>query len=47
MSSFAYKAVNANGKFIEGRVEAADTAAAALSIRSMGFTPVLIDASAR
>ena len=47
MGDFSYKAVNANGKFIEGRVEAADTAAAAFNIRSMGFTPVLIDESTR
>ena len=44
MGTFAYKAVSPQGKHFEGRIEAADAAAAAFSIKNMGLIPVSIDA---
>ena len=43
MGTFAYKAVSPQGKHFEGRIEAADAAAAAFSIKNMGLIPVSID----
>ncbi len=43
MGTFAYKAVNPQGKHFQGRVEAADVSAAAFSVRNMGLIPVSID----
>ncbi len=45
MGTFAYKAVNPQGKHFQGRVEAADVSAAAFSVRNMGLIPVSIDES--
>ena len=43
MGTFAYKAVNPQGKHFRGRVEAADVSAAAFSVRNMGLIPMSID----
>ena len=43
MAVFSYKAVNAEGKFAEGRVEAADSRAATFRLQNMGLIPVSID----
>jgi general secretion pathway protein F len=43
MGTFVYKAVNAQGKFAEGRLEAADTRAASFRLQSMGLIPVSIE----
>lgn len=43
MGAFVYKAVNAQGRFAEGRLEAADTRAAAFRLQSMGLIPVSIE----
>jgi general secretion pathway protein F len=43
MATFSYKAVNANGHFSEGHVEAADTRTAAYRLQSMGLIPVSIE----
>ena len=43
MGTFAYKAVNPQGKHFQGRVEAADVSAAAFSVKNMGLIPVSID----
>src|SRR5262245_43193000 len=43
MAVFSYKAVNAEGKFAEGRLEAADSRAATFRLQSMGLIPVSID----
>jgi general secretion pathway protein F len=42
MANFTYKAVNAQGRFAEGRLEASDTRAAAFRLQSMGLIPVSI-----
>ncbi|HLH30737.1 MAG TPA: type II secretion system F family protein [Terriglobia bacterium] len=41
--TFLYKAVNAQGKFSEGRLDAADKRAAVSQLESMGLIPVTID----
>src|SRR5215813_5187078 len=43
MAIFAYKAVNAQGKFAEGRLEAADSRAVTFRLQSMGLIPVTIE----
>jgi general secretion pathway protein F len=43
MSTFLYKAVNPQGKYTEGRLEAADPRAASFSIQNMGLIPVSIE----
>ena len=43
MATYTYKAVNAEGRFAEGRLEAADTRSAASRLQSMGLIPVSID----
>jgi type II secretory pathway component PulF len=43
MATYSYKAVNAEGKFSEGRLEAADTRTAASRLQSMGLVPVSIE----
>lgn len=47
MASFVYKAVNAQGRFAEGRLEASDTRAAAFRLQSMGLIPVSIEEPAK
>lgn len=47
MASFVYKAVNAQGRAAEGRIEASDTRAAAFRLQSMGLIPVSIEEPAR
>lgn len=47
MASFIYKAVNAQGRSTEGRLEAADTRAAAFRLQSMGLIPVSIEEPSR
>jgi len=42
MAVFSYKAINAEGKFAEGRLEAPDSRAATLRIEGMGLIPVSI-----
>src|SRR5207247_11001356 len=42
MALFSYKAVNPQGKFTEGRLEAADTRAATFHLQTMGLIPVSI-----
>jgi general secretion pathway protein F len=42
MATFNYKAVNAQGRFAQGRLDAADTRAATLQLQSMGLIPVSI-----
>lgn len=43
MATFAYKAVNTQGRFSEGRLEAADSQAAAFRLQNMGLIPVSIE----
>jgi general secretion pathway protein F len=43
MGTYNYKAVNAEGKFVEGRLEAADTRVAATRLQAQGLVPVSID----
>ena len=43
MSSFAYKAVNKEGKHFEGRIEATDAQAAAFSVQNMGLIPLAVE----
>src|SRR5215471_16973204 len=43
MPVFAYKAVNPQGKFAEGRLEAADSRAVTFRLQSMGLIPVAIE----
>ena len=43
MSSFAYKAVNKEGKQFEGRIEATDAQAAAFSVQNMGLIPLAVE----
>ncbi len=43
MATFVYKAVNNQGRFSEGRLEASDTRAAAVRIQDMGLIPVSIE----
>src|SRR5437899_1344334 len=43
MAIFSYKAVNAQGKFTEGRLEAADSRAATFHLQTMGLIPVSIE----
>jgi len=43
MAVFTYKAVNAQGKFAEGRLDAADSKAATFRLQSMGLIPVSIE----
>ena len=43
MATFVYKAVNGQGKFAEGRLEASDSRAAAFRLQNMGLIPVSIE----
>src|SRR6266480_7913990 len=43
MATFVYKAVNGQGKFAEGRLEAADSRAAAFRLQDMGLIPMSIE----
>ena len=43
MATFVYKAVNGQGKFAEGRLDAADSRAAAFRLQNMGLIPVSIE----
>ena len=43
MATFDYKAVNGQGKFAEGRLEASDSRAAAFRLQNMGLIPVSIE----
>ena len=43
MATFSYKAVNTQGRFSEGRLEANDARAAAFRLQSMGLIPVSIE----
>ena len=43
MATYSYKAVNAQGRFAEGRLEAADSRAAAFHLQGMGLIPVTIE----
>lgn len=43
MATFLYKAVNGQGKFAEGRLDAADSRAAAFRLQNMGLIPVSIE----
>ncbi len=47
MGTFVYKAVNAQGRFAEGRLEAVDSRAAAFRLQGMGLIPVSIEEPAR
>jgi general secretion pathway protein F len=44
MATFRYKAVNAQGSFSEGQIDAADTRIAAFQLQNMGLIPVSIEA---
>jgi type II secretion system protein F len=44
MSTFLYKAVNAQGKFSEGRLEASDKRTAVSQLETMGLIPIIVDA---
>lgn len=43
MAEFVYRAVDARGQFVDGRLEAADSQAAAGQLRARGLTPVRVD----
>jgi type II secretion system protein F len=43
MATFLYKAVNAQGRFAEGRLEASDKRGAASQLERMGLIPVTVD----
>src|SRR5215475_8261234 len=43
MALFVYKAVNAQGRPAEGRLEAADSSAAAFQLQTMGLIPLSIE----
>jgi type II secretory pathway component PulF len=43
MATYNYKAVNAEGRMVEGRLEAADTRVAASRLQGQGLIPVSID----
>ena len=43
MATFRYKAVNAQGSFSEGQVDASDTRTAAYRLQGMGLIPVSIE----
>src|SRR5436853_2204926 len=43
MATFVYKAVNGQGKFAEGRLDAADSRAAAFRLQNMGLIPMSIE----
>ena len=43
MATFRYKAVNAQGSFSEGQVDAIDTRTAAYRLQGMGLIPVSIE----
>jgi general secretion pathway protein F len=43
MSTFLYKAVNTQGKFSEGRLEASDKRSAVSQLETMGLIPVTVD----
>src|SRR5262249_30504219 len=43
MSTFLYRAVNAQGKFSEGRLEASDKRSAVSQLETMGLIPVAVD----
>jgi general secretion pathway protein F len=43
MSTFNYKAVNSQGKFAEGRLDASDSRSAAFRLQRMGLIPVSIE----
>jgi len=47
MAVFSYKAVNGQGKFAEGRIEASDSRAATFRLQNMGLIPVSIDESSK
>ena len=47
MATFAYKAVNAQGRPAEGRLEAADSRAATFRLQSMGLIPISIEEPAK
>jgi general secretion pathway protein F len=47
MGTFVYKAVNTQGRFAEGRLEAADTRTAAFRLQQMGLIPVSIEEPAK
>ncbi len=47
MATFTYKALNAEGRFAEGRLDAADTRAAAFRLQTMGLIPVSIEEPAK
>jgi general secretion pathway protein F len=44
MSTFLYKAVNAQGKFSEGRLDAPDKRNAVSQLETMGLIPIIVDA---
>ena len=43
METYVYKAVNRQGKYTEGRLEASDARAAAFSVQDMGLIPVSVE----
>lgn len=43
MATFLYKAVNAQGRFAEGRLEASDKRGAVSQLEGMGFIPVSVE----
>jgi general secretion pathway protein F len=45
LATYIYKAINAEGRFAEGKVDAIDTRGAATRLQSMGLVPVSIDES--
>jgi general secretion pathway protein F len=47
MATFTYKAVNPQGRFAEGRLEAADSRTAAARLQNMGLIPVSIEEPAK
>jgi general secretion pathway protein F len=47
MPMFNYKAVNAEGKFAEGRLEASDSRAVTFRLQTMGLIPVSVDDSSK
>ena len=47
MGTFIYKAVSAQGRFSEGRLDAADKPSAVAQIELMGLIPVVVEEPAR
>src|SRR5215475_15815952 len=47
MAIFSYKAVNPQGKFTEGHLEALDSRAATFHLQTMGLIPVSIEEPAK